>query len=470
MQDSSKPTILVIDDETSLLRLFEYSINGLGYDVVSGATAADLRRLIVERRYDALLLDMMLPDGNGIELLEGIRTSHPDLPVILITAFGTIDHAVDAMKKGAFDFLPKPVDLDRLTMIIRNAVEHHNLRREVRVLKRCINPPSSFQGMVGGSEIMLTLYTLIESVAPTSATVMITGESGVGKELVASAVHKVSQRHEKPFVALNCAAIPGELLESELFGHEKGSFTGAIDRREGCFKRADQGTLFLDEVCEMDLGLQAKLLRVLQEQSFYRVGGSDPIRVDVRIIAATNQEPHEAVAAGHFREDLYYRLNVVPVRVPPLRERVEDIGNIATSCLLEFSRENQRNFAGFDLQSLAAMEQFHWPGNVRELRNVLEKIVVMNNGDRVQLDMLPEYIRVQDQSPSSPPASEKGPLPAPAFGPPDRNLIRPIWQIERDQIQQGLDLCGGNVQEVARRLEISPATLYRKIEKYGLVK
>jgi two-component system repressor protein LuxO len=467
---NEKPTILVIDDETSLLRFFEYSINGLGYEVVSGTTAADFQQLIAERQYDALLLDLMLPDGNGMELLEDIRVTYPDLPVILITAYGTIDRAVEAMKQGAFDFLPKPVDLDRLTTIIRNAVEHHQLRREVRVLKRRLDPPSSFQGMVGSSEVMLGLYSMVESVAPTSATVMITGQSGVGKELVANAIHKMSRRHKNLFIALNCAAIPGDLLESELFGHEKGAFTGAAGRREGCFKRADGGTLFLDEVCEMDLGLQAKLLRVLQEQSFYRIGGSDPIRVDVRIIAATNQNPHSAVAEGRIREDLYYRLNVVPLRVPALRDRLEDIGHIATSYLLEFSRENNRDFVGFDLQSLAAMEQFGWPGNVRELRNVVEQIVVLNNGERIQLDMLPEYIRNPDPSPCNDMADESVVASDPNTQPPDRNLIRPFWQIEREQIQWGLDLCGGNVQDVARRLEISPATLYRKIEKYGLVK
>ncbi|MCL5270712.1 MAG: sigma-54 dependent transcriptional regulator [bacterium] len=468
-----KTTILVIDDETNLLRFFEYNVKAMGYDVVTGERGGDFRRLIGEREYATVLLDMMLPDANGMDLLTEARQRYPEMPVILITAYGTIDKAVQAMKLGAFDFLPKPVDVDRLNTIIRNAVEQYSLRREVKTLRRHLEPPREFHGMAGSSPPMVEVYDMIEQVAPTNATVMITGESGTGKELVARAIHALSGRADKPFVAINCAAIPRDLLESELFGHERGSFTGAIDQYQGCFERAHQGTLFLDEICEMDLGLQAKLLRLIQEQVFYRLGGTRPISVNVRILSATNKEPAEMVRAGRFREDLFYRLNVVPIRLPALRERREDIGLIVNKFLFEFSRANGRRFQGFDLKALAAMERYPWAGNVRELRNVIEQIVVLNDGERVTLELVPEHIRTFRGGPVFSVAAASTPVGsghAPAHEADGLDRIQPFWQTERDQIQTALDVCHGNVQEVARRLEISPATLYRKIEKYGLVK
>ena len=293
-----KPVILVIDDETNLLRFFEYNIKGLGYDVATGETGADFRRLLPRQDYAAILLDMMLPDANGLELLAELRKVNTEVPVIMITAYGTINKAVEAMKLGAFDFMPKPVDLDHLNAIIRNAVEASRLRREVKTLRRKLDPPPDFCGMIGSSPAMLEIHSMIESVAPTSATVMITGESGTGKELVSKAIHALSRRTGKPFIAINCAAIPHDLLESELFGHERGSFTGAIEQYPGCFERANGGTLFLDEICEMDMGLQSKLLRLIQEQVFYRIGGTKAIEVDVRLLSATNQGPRRLGAPG----------------------------------------------------------------------------------------------------------------------------------------------------------------------------
>ncbi len=466
--------ILVIDDETHLLRFFEYNIKGQGFEVFTGETGAEMRRLIGEHQFATVLLDLMLPDANGLDLLDELHEQYPSLPVILITAYGTIDKAVAAMKAGAFDFVAKPVDIDRLNALVRNAVEQHRLRREVHSLRRRLDPPREFHGMVGSSEQMIEIYTMIESVAPTKATVMITGESGTGKELVAHAIHDLSGRAEQPFLAINCAAIPRDLLESELFGHEEGSFTGAIGRRAGCFERANTGTLFLDEIAEMDLGLQAKLLRLLQEQVFYRVGGTHPIKVDVRIIAATNKEPGEAVRAGKFREDLFYRLNVVPIKMPPLRERREDIGLIAAKFLLEYAQANGRGFQGFELEALAAMERYPWAGNVRELRNIVEQVVVLNDGERVTLEMLPAQVRQykiqQDGEQSGKPATagEAAVREAAALRMSDE--IHPFWQTERNEIQRALDISRGNVQDAARKLEISPATMYRKIEKYGLVK
>jgi DNA-binding NtrC family response regulator len=466
----AKPTLLVIDDEVNLLRFFEYNIKGLGYDVVSGESGADFRRLIEQRQYATVLLDMMLPDTDGLELMEEAHRLYPDLPVILITAYGTIEKAVEAMKRGAMDFLPKPVDIDRLNAILGNAVNQYRLTREIRTLRRQLDPPKEFEGMAGQSPVMLEIYAMVESVAPTTATVMITGESGTGKELVARAIHNLSGRNRKSFVAINCAALPHDLLESELFGHERGSFTGATDRHQGCFERADGGTLFLDEVCEMDLSLQAKLLRVIQERIFYRVGGTKPIQVDVRLLSATNLNPADSVRDGRFREDLFYRLNVVPIHMPALRERLEDIGQIAGKFLHEFSAANKRKFQGFDLAALGAMERCRWSGNVRELRNIIEQIVVLNDGDRVMFEMLPDAIRKAAAVPTPLPTPTDRPVHDAPSLPEGVGNIRPFWQIERDFIQHSLDVCNGNVQEVARRLELSPATLYRKIDKYGLVK
>jgi two-component system, repressor protein LuxO len=466
--------VLVIDDEPSLLRYFEYNIRSLGYRVRTGRSIADLFRMLEEEAFTVLLLDLMLPDGEALDYLPQIVESHPDLSVALVSAHGTIPKAVAAIKHGAVNFIQKPVSPEQLESTIRGAVELWLLKREVHELRRKLEPTPEFHGMIGQSEVMLNLYNLIEnSLSRTMAPVMITGESGTGKELVARAIHECGPRSRRPFVAINCAAIPRDLLESELFGHEKGAFTGAIDRHVGCFERADKGTLFLDEICEMDPGLQAKLLRVIQEQAFYRIGGTQQIHVSVRILSATNKDPLEMVNLGKFREDLFYRLNVLPLHLPPLRERREDIPAIATHYLLEFAEQNHKALRSFDREAQIALENHAWSGNVRELRNAIEQIVVMNDGEKVTLEMLPPKIR----SAIAPPAGEgsKDPALSGASRPPEtavrtRSELRPFWQIERDAIQRALDLCDGNVQEVARRMEISAATLYRKIEKYGLVK
>jgi transcriptional regulator with PAS, ATPase and Fis domain len=304
---------------------------------------------------------------------------------------------------------------------------------------------------------------------------MVTGESGTGKELVAQAIHDLSPRAHHPFIAINCAAIPRDLLESQIFGHEKGSFTGAIEQHRGCFERADKGTLFLDEIAEMDIGLQAKLLRLIQDQSFYRIGGTQLINVNVRIIAATNRDPLKMVEIGKFREDLFYRLNVLPIHLPPLRERRQDIALIATNYLHKVAEQNRRRFHGFDLDALTALENHPWSGNIRELQNVIEQTVVLHEGEKLTLEMLPEAVRSRS---GMRPAVSAGDNSSAGYSNPGAarldggspESLRPFWQVERDEIQRALNYCKGNVQEVARRLEISAATLYRKIEKYGLVK
>ena len=471
--ESDDPAILVIDDEPHLLRYFEYNIRSLGFRVRTGGSIADLFRLLEEESYSALLLDLMLPDGEALDHLPKVIESYPRLSVILVTAHGTIPRAVTAIKHGAINFVQKPVNPEQLEQLIRQADEMWRLKREVHQLRRKLEPASHFHGMIGQCEAMQVIYDTIEAVAATVAPVMITGESGTGKELVARAVHDCGPRAQRPFIPINCAAIPRELLESEIFGHEKGAFTGAIDQYQGCFERAHTGTLFLDEICEMDIGLQVKLLRLIQEQAFFRIGGSDEIKVNVRILSATNKDPMDMVHVGKFREDLYYRLNVLPIHLPPLRERREDIDMISRHFLDELSAQNNKKFQSFTRDARRALETYHWSGNVRELRNIIEQLVVLHDVEQVALKMLPE--RFWHPGVSSEGAAEAPRLkPSVGRGPerdePSADQVVPFWQIERDEIQRALGLCNGNVQEVARRLELSAATLYRKIEKYGLVK
>jgi two-component system repressor protein LuxO len=473
---SDSPSILVIDDEPSLLRFFEYNVRALGYRVRTGGSLRDLFRLLEEESFAAVLLDLMLPDGEALEHIPKIIELYPKLSVILVSAHGTIPKAVTAIKHGAVNFIQKPVNLETLENVVANAIELWRLKRENDRLRRRLDPRSQFHGMIGQSEVMQAVYEMIESVAATMSPVMITGESGTGKELVARAIHASGPRAKKPFIAINCAAIPRDLLESEIFGHEKGAFTGAIEKYQGCFERADKGTLFLDEIAEMDINLQVKLLRLIQEQSFFRIGGTQQIQVNVRILAATNKDPLEMVQQNRFREDLFYRLNVLPIHLPPLRERREDIALLATRFLHELSDINNRNFQGFELDAMIALEDYYWTGNIRELRNVIEQVVVLNDTELITLKMLPD--RIRNYHPGEQAADNGAParpeaVAAHASGSASPNgvkAIRPFWQTERDEIQRALTLCKGNVQEVARRLEISAATLYRKIEKYGLVK
>ncbi len=457
--------VLIIDDEPSLLRYFDYNIRAMGYTPKLGQSLADLYAAVEQESYAAILLDLMLPDGESLDALPKIKELCPHSGIVLITAHGTIPKAVTAIQRGATNFLQKPVSIEQLESAVAQAVEMWELRREIRELKRRLEPASEFHGMIGQSEIMQGVYATIESVAPTSIPVMLTGESGTGKELAARAIHAISPRRNHPFIAVNCAAIPRDLLESEIFGHEKGAFTGAIEQRLGCFERADKGTLLLDEICEMDIGLQAKLLRLIEEPTFYRIGGSKEIHVNVRILASTNRDPMQRIAEGTFREDLFYRLNVLPVHLPPLRERREDIPLMATRLLREHAARSGKKFESFSPRALSEIENHPWIGNVRELLNVIEQIVVLNDGEKVEWEMLPRGFVAAVRPFADPHRHE-----LPALSPLMPDDLRPFWQIERDEIQRALYVCDGNVQEAGRRLEISAATLYRKIEKYGLVK
>jgi len=449
-------TVLVVDDDPTILRFLEHGLGRLGYDVLSCETAGELWRRLEGGLPDVIVLDVVLPDGNGIEILSELRDRFPSVPVVISTGHATVDLAVEAMKRGAYDFMTKPVDMRRLEVTLRHATDYRDLAEEVDVYRRGLRALEACGGMIGRHHSMKLLYAYIENVAPSSVPVFITGESGVGKELVARALHAKSNRAKGPFVDINCAAIPHELLESEMFGHEKGAFTGAHRQYIGCFERAHGGTLFLDEICEMDIQLQAKLLRVLQDGRFTRIGGDQKILADVRIISATNREPEEALRAGKLREDLYYRLNVVHLHVPPLRERKTDIPLIARHYVRRFAEKHGKAFREIEERALDALVAAPWKGNVRELMNVLEQAIVLNRGDVITLEMLPPYIAgfPHGKAQETPPA--------------DSGEILPFWLTEKLEIEKALRSTGGNVAEAAKKLQLSQATLYRKIQKYGL--
>jgi DNA-binding NtrC family response regulator len=452
-------TILVIDDDPTVLRFLEHALHKqLGYEVRTGESAADLWKQLAAAPPDVVILDVMLPDGNGVDLLPEVIKHYLALPVIVLTGQATIELAVEAMKRGAYDFLAKPVDLLRLEISLRRAIEHRDQTEQIAAYRRGLGALDSCGEMAGRHPTMQLLYAQIENVAPSNVAVLITGESGTGKELVARALHTKSKRARSPFVDINCAAIPHELLESEMFGHEKGSFTGAHRQYVGCFERAHGGTLFLDEICEMDIHLQAKLLRVLQDGRFARIGGDQKIATDVRTISATNRDPEQALETGKLREDLYYRLDVVHLHVPPLRERRSDIPLLAHHYLDRLCPVHGKSFRDFDEDALEALIACPWKGNVRELINVLEQAIVLNQGEIITTAMLPPHVAQAARQARAEGESVK-----------DSGVL-PFWLTEKLEIEKALRLSGGNVGEAAKKLQISQATLYRKVQKYGLIR
>ena len=365
--------ILIIDDEAPIRRVLRDILENESYQVDDAATGMDALQLIKDQDYDAVFCDIKMPEMDGIEVLEAIR-KESDVPVIMLSGHGTIETAVEAIKKGAFDFIPKPPDLNRLLITLRNALEKKNLTTENKVLKKAVKLQSQ---MIGESEPMLAVKDMIEKVAPTNARVLITGENGTGKELVARQLHEFSPRNRSPFIEVNCAAIPSELIESQLFGHEKGAFTSAIKQRKGDFELADGGTLFLDEIGDMSLSAQAKVLRALQENKITRVGGEKEISVDVRILAATNKNLKEEIEKGNFREDLYHRLSVIVIQVPPLRERKDDIPLLVGNFLEIIAQDMGKPIPNVEPEAMEALKDFKWTGNIRELRNVVERLVIL---------------------------------------------------------------------------------------------
>lgn len=462
--------VLLVEDSPSLSRLYVEYLSGEPMVVDQAATGSAALDFLARNKYDAVLLDLRLPDIDGMAVLAKIEEQGLETAVIVITAHGSVATAVDAMRLGATDFLMKPFNGDRLKVTLSNAIERQQLKRVVETLQQDLGR-DSFEAFVGSSLPMQSIYKIIESAGASKATVFITGESGTGKELCAEAVHRYSPRAGKPFITLNCAAIPKDLMESEIFGHIKGAFTDATSDRAGAAELADGGTFFLDEICEMDLRLQSKLLRFIQTGMVQKVGGSQAKDVDVRFICATNRDPLQAVESGDFREDLYYRLHVIPIHMPPLRDRGQDTLLIAQKLLVQFASEESKRFVGFTPEAEQAIAEYDWPGNVRQLQNVLRNIVVLQDGDYVDQSMLPAPMNgeaIERNSPSfgdSPLISAPAPIPAPEPGRPTQPGeagIRPLWMSEKDIIEDAIARCRGNIPRAAAMLEISASTIYRK--------
>ena len=455
--------ILIIDDESFIRENVERILGEDGYTVLGAPGGQRALELVAGEDPDLVLLDLNLGAENGIDLLKSLKEIDPELLVIVITGFGSVESAVEALKLGAFHYMKKPFKADALRVIVKLALRTQALKREVRNLRRGDLEMSGKVPMVGASLPFREMIRQIGEIARFPAsTVLITGESGTGKEVVARAVHHLSDRREAPFIGINCASIPVNLLESELFGHERGAFTGAAQRKPGLFEEANRGTIFLDEIGEMDPAMQAKLLRVLEERKVRRVGGTRNIDIDVRVIAATNRNMQEAIRCGEFREDLFYRLNVFPISIPPLRERREDIPVLAKFYLMKYNRTFARNFQEIAPQALELMETYDWPGNIREIKNVIERICIMHDGPVLSQDYLPPEInRFRPASPVAP------------AGPPEREaadagLEEALAVYEKSLIRSALERTGGNVLQAAQALKVPRGTLRYKMAKYGL--
>ncbi len=450
------PSILVIDDKESMRGMLAETLSGEGYDV---DTAADGRTGInraKEKKFDVVLTDLKLPEMDGIAVLSQLKEADPDLAVIVMTAFGTIETAVEAMKLGAVDFIAKPFDTDRLGVIIKKALENRRLMAENALLREELDQSLGFSEIIGRSEKMVDVSRLIQKVAQSDTTVLLLGESGTGKELFARAIHNLSPRKSRPFVAINCAAIPSELLENELFGSERGAFTGAVARKMGKFEIAEGGTVFLDEIGDMSPALQSKLLRVLQEKTFERLGGTKLIAVDVRVIAASNVDLKEAIDKKTFREDLYYRLSVFPIKIPPLRERREDIPNLTNHFIRKFCLEMKKPVKSLSQDALGILDRYHWPGNVRELENTIERAIILCEGKKIT----PEHLAIRIPTTAEIRLREGAGL----------KEVSQFAQMEaeRGMIVRVLTQTRGNKRKAAEILKIDYTTLFEKIKKYNL--
>jgi DNA-binding NtrC family response regulator len=451
-------TILIIDDEKSLLDLLTVVFKKEGYTVRSALSAAGGFEVLAKQEVDLVVTDIKMPGADGMDILRYARENLPELPVILITAYGSIAQAVEALKAGALDYVVKPFDVEELKIIVGRGLAARRMKQENLLLKRDLKDRYGFEQMIGKSRPMQEIYILIEKVASTDSTVLITGESGTGKEMAARAVHLQGARRDHPFVSINCAALPENLLESELFGHVRGSFTGAVSDKKGMFELAQRGTLFLDEVGEMSPWTQVKLLRALQERKVRRVGGANEIAVDVRIIAATNLDLKKRIADGKFREELFYRLNVISVDMPPLRRRVEDIPILIAHFLQKYCDKMGKKPKRFTPDVVGLLEGYPWPGNIRELENVIERIVAIEDRETVTVNCLPQEI-VSPQKKKL----ETQELFAPGF-----NLTRHLDEITKKYIQEALALTGGSLQKAAPLLGLSYRTIRYLIGKYDL--
>jgi DNA-binding NtrC family response regulator len=442
--------VLIVEDEPSTRLGLTELVRTWGFTADSAADGEEALQRITVFRPSIIISDLVMPRMGGLDLLRALKDDGGEYTVVILTAQGTVETAVEAIKEGAYDYLTKPIEPQRLKILLDKVVERQDTRREVKVLRRQLREHGTFGNMIGSSPSMRKVYQVVEQAAPTSASVLIWGESGTGKELVAKTIHQLSPRAQQPFVPINCAAIPETLLESEIFGHEKGAFTGASDRREGCFELADRGTLFLDEIAEMTPATQVKLLRVLQERAFRRLGGRAEQTVDVRVIAATNVVPIEAVKSGKLREDLFYRLNVFAMELPPLRQRKEDLPLLIQSFIAEFNARNNKHVSAIDPAAMRILEQYSWPGNVREVRNVIERAVILASGEFIEMKHLPPLVT---ESP---------------------DVVKPVVSLapgttveeaERQLILMTLEHTRDNKTRAAEILGISLKTLHNKLNK-----
>lgn len=458
-------TVLLIEDTPSLQLIYRTVLQGAGYQVRVAGSAAQGMVAFVEAPAQVVMLDLGLPDRDGLDLIQELLALRAETRIIVITANGSINKAVEAMRAGAHEFLVKPFDEGRFLGAVSTALQTAGPpRSQTRMVSGRSEIAATQRTFLGSSEVMARIQSKIGSVATSMATVFITGESGTGKELCAVAVHGRSGRGKGPFIALNCGAIPHDLLESEVFGHVKGSFTGAISDRPGAATAADGGTLFLDEICEMAPALQTKLLRFLQTSTVLPIGSNRPQKVNVRIICATNRDPLDAVRRGSFREDLYYRLFVVPIHMPPLRDRGNDVIEIAESALHQFAEEEGREFVGLSPEVVELFRRLRWPGNVRQVLNVIRNVVVLNEGGVVTLGMLPANLAIENEANQSLPIVQSSDTSDPEL---EDLLGRPLAEVERIVVQATLVRYGGSVPKAARVLEISPSTLYRKMENWS---
>ena len=450
--------ILVVDDDPGHLTTLRTIVKSWGYSVTAVDDGGKAVEKVREKPFDLILMDVRMAEMSGIEALKLIKNHNPAIPVLIMTAYSSVESAVEALKEGAYDYLTKPLDYEVLKLALERALEHFRLKNEVRDLTERLRTDYDLRNIIGKSRPMKDLIDMLVMVAPSEATVLITGESGVGKELVARSIHYNSRRRDHPFVVVNCAAITETLLESELFGHEKGAFTGADRQHDGRFMQADQGTIFLDEIAETSPVMQAKLLRVIQEREIQRVGGSETLHVDIRILAATNKTLEDEVRQGNFREDLFYRLNVVSLNVPALRERIGDIPLLAQHFMEKYAEKNHKHVRGFTPSAMDLLLKHRWPGNVRELENTIERAVILLTGDYITERELPVNITRID------------PEMAVQQAPPYIDMTnRSLEYLEKEAILSTLEAAGGNKSETARRLGINRKTLHKKLAGYGLI-
>lgn len=456
-----KSRILVVDDEDSIREFLEIMLKKENYEVTTAEDGLRAKEILTKKSFDMVISDLQMPNMTGIELLKHVKESYPDIVFMLITAFGTTESAVDAMKMGAYDYVTKPFKIDEVRLNIANALRSKSLETEVRILKKELVKEYSFQNMIGNSAPMHAVFDLIKRVSSAPTNVLITGESGTGKEVVAKAIHYNGPLKDRPFVTVNCGAIPENLMESEMFGHKKGSFTGAIADKVGLFEVADGGTLFLDEVGELPASIQVKLLRAIQERIIRRVGATDDMKVEVRIIAATNRNLEDMVAKGTFRQDLFYRLNVIGIRTPPLRERQEDIPILAQHFLAKYNEKMNKSIASISAEAMEIMKGYNYPGNVRELENMIERTVALESGSTILPESLPPMV-------STPAGRKMASSNEIEVGDSGLDLDKVMGQIEKELLIKAIHSAGGVKKKAAKLLHISFRSMRYRIEKYNL--